>query len=294
MLLKIKDSEKYDYDTALAWVVSAKNSLINHNGFSPSQLVFGQNPSLPNFINNKLPAQESVVKSPDIITHLIALHAARKSYIESESCNKLKTALRKNVRSSTNVMYEIGHEIFFKRDDSPKWKGPGTVLGQDGPVIFISQGSRYIKAHVCQTQPCQTSKLTNKSTDDAENSSTIGVTKEFEKPPTIDHDSINDDYIYNRSDDDSNVDIKSASIDKANSSKENDSIAENPVQGNANTKTNTVIIFKDEQERECTAQILGRAGKVTGKYKRCYNIMCKSLKELRNIKSWIDGENVTI
>ena len=48
MLLKIKDSEKCDYDTALAWAVPAKNYLINHNGFSPSQLVFGQNPSLPN------------------------------------------------------------------------------------------------------------------------------------------------------------------------------------------------------------------------------------------------------
>ena len=31
MLLKFKGSEKCDYDTALAWAVSAKNSLINHN-----------------------------------------------------------------------------------------------------------------------------------------------------------------------------------------------------------------------------------------------------------------------
>ena len=122
------------------------------------QLVFGQNPSLPNFINNKLPAQESVVKSPDIITHLTALHAARKSHIESESCNKLKTALQKNVPSSSNVMYEIGDEVFCKRDDSPEWKSPGTVLGQNGPVIFIRQGTRYIKAHVCRTQPCKTNR----------------------------------------------------------------------------------------------------------------------------------------
>ena len=136
--------------------------------------------------------------------------------------------------------------------------------------------------------------MTNKSTDDAENSSTIGITKGFEEPPISDDDSINDHYIYNESDDDSNVDIKSESIDKANSSKENDSITCKPVQDTANIKTNTVIIFKDEQECECTAEILGRAGKATGKYKRCYNIMYKSLKELRNIKSWIDGENVTI
>ena len=72
-----------------------KNSLINHNGFFPSQLVFGQNPNLPNFINNTLPAQEPVVKSPDIITYLTALHTARKSCIESESYNKLKQRFEK-------------------------------------------------------------------------------------------------------------------------------------------------------------------------------------------------------
>ena len=187
-------------------------------------------------------------------------------------------------------MYEIGDEISFKQDDSTEWKGPGTVLGQDGPVIFICQGFRYIKAHVCRTQPCKNSKFTNISTDDAENSSTIRIIKEFEEPPICNDDSINDDYIYNETDDDLNVYIKSESIDKANSSKENDSITCKPVQDTANIKTNTVIIFKDEQERECNAQILGRAGKATGKYKRCYNIMYKFPKELCNIKSWIIAE----
>ena len=89
--------------------------------------------------------------------------------------------------------------------------------------------------------------MTNKSTDDVENSSTIGIIKEFEEPPISDDDWTNDDYIYNETDDDSNVDIKSESINKANLSKENDSVAEKPVQYTANIKTNTVIIFKDEQ-----------------------------------------------
>ena len=61
-LLKIKEDTKCDFDTALAWAVCAKNSLINNNGFSPSQLVFGRNTNLPNFINNKLPAQETTCK----------------------------------------------------------------------------------------------------------------------------------------------------------------------------------------------------------------------------------------
>ena len=68
---------------------------------------------------------------------------------------------------------------------------------------------------------------------------------EFEEPPISHDDSINDDYIYSEIDD-SNVDIKSKSIDKAKSSKENNSIAEKPVRDTANIKTNTVIIFTDE------------------------------------------------
>ena len=33
--------------TPLAWAINAKKLLINDNGFSPSQLVFGQNCNLP-------------------------------------------------------------------------------------------------------------------------------------------------------------------------------------------------------------------------------------------------------
>ena len=38
MPVKIRDEAKCSYDTALAWTLSAKNPLINHNSFSPSQL----------------------------------------------------------------------------------------------------------------------------------------------------------------------------------------------------------------------------------------------------------------
>ena len=40
MPLKIRNDVKCSYDTAVAWTISAKISLINHNGFSPSQIVF--------------------------------------------------------------------------------------------------------------------------------------------------------------------------------------------------------------------------------------------------------------
>ena len=65
-----------DYDTAPTWAVCAKNGLINNNRFNPSQLAFGRNTDLPNFINNQLPTQETTIKSFELALHISALHTA--------------------------------------------------------------------------------------------------------------------------------------------------------------------------------------------------------------------------
>ena len=65
MFLKIHDV-KCSYDVALACAISAKNLLINHNGFSPSQIVFGRGTNLPNILNDSLPALETKKNSADL------------------------------------------------------------------------------------------------------------------------------------------------------------------------------------------------------------------------------------
>ena len=80
-----------------------------------------------------------------------ALHAARKAFIETESSSKLKLALKKNLRPTTGTVFSVGDEVYYKRDDSHERKGPGKVLGHDEPVVFIRQGSRYIKAHTLES-----------------------------------------------------------------------------------------------------------------------------------------------
>ena len=46
----------------------------------------------------------------------------------------------------------MGEEVYYKRDDNNQWRGPGRVLGQKGPVVFVRHGSRYVKAHICCVQ----------------------------------------------------------------------------------------------------------------------------------------------
>ena len=93
MLLKVKKDCQCDRETALAWAFSAKNCLINVNGFSPHQIVFGKNITLPSIFTDQpsadLPENEIVIK------HLNTLHATRQAFINAGSSRKLKLALRK-------------------------------------------------------------------------------------------------------------------------------------------------------------------------------------------------------
>ena len=34
--------------------------------------------------------------------------------------------------------------MFYKKENSNKWKGPGFVIGQDGKIIFASHGSIFV------------------------------------------------------------------------------------------------------------------------------------------------------
>ena len=70
VLLKIKDDIKCNFETVLTLAVSIKNYLSSTDRFNPAQLVFIQNPSLPNIIRNILPAKEVITKSFDIASLL--------------------------------------------------------------------------------------------------------------------------------------------------------------------------------------------------------------------------------
>ena len=86
-------------EIALAWSLCAKNSLANVYGFSPNQLVFGKNPNLLNFLDNKLPANDPVITGKVLEEHLLTLRIAREQFVKAEACEKIKRALVKNVRT---------------------------------------------------------------------------------------------------------------------------------------------------------------------------------------------------
>ena len=135
---------------ALAWAVSAKNALQNNDGFCPNQLVFGRNINIPSVLVDKLPALESSTTSDIIRKNMTAMHVARQKFIESESSEKIRRALRHKVRSYANVKYSNGDKVYYKRINFKGWKGPGVVLGQDGQFVLLRHGGAYYRVHPCQ------------------------------------------------------------------------------------------------------------------------------------------------
>ena len=153
-LMKIMDSEQCNYSTALAWALSAKNSLSNRYGFSPIQIAFGHNPNLPNVLNDKAPALEGKTFSHGIASHLNALHCARVEYIKAESADKIRRALRLKVRDHRK-MFTKGQKVYIKRPKHNVRIGPATVIGQDSAVVIVRNGSRIITAHSSVVEPIE-------------------------------------------------------------------------------------------------------------------------------------------
>ena len=105
----------------------AKNALHSVHGFSPYQLVCGKNPQLPSFITDLSPALEATTISQVVADNINAMYASRLAFTEAESSERIRQALRKNVRTY-NENYETGDKVYYKRSDSDKWRGPGYVL----------------------------------------------------------------------------------------------------------------------------------------------------------------------
>ena len=143
----MSDSPECSLEVALAWSINAKNSLHNVYGFSPSQLVFGRNLNIPSILTDKLPALSRRTQSEEVARLLNAMHDARKAFIESEASEKIRRALRHNVREAITMVFEPGNKVYYKIIGSDYWRGPATVIGKDSHQVILKHGGLFVRVH---------------------------------------------------------------------------------------------------------------------------------------------------
>ena len=295
---RIMADSKCDVRTALAWAVSARNSLDNYTGYSPSQLVFGFNTVLPNVFQNKPPALEDVHSSDMVRQNLNAMHAARMQFVKVESCEKIRRALRHNVRESPAERVQNGDNVYYKRNDSHEWRGPGVVIGRDGKQFIVKHGGLFVRVHVCRLAAIEHSE----NTSDNANFKIFPENRNALSSSTIveDSDSCDEDNSLSRPDigsSDHNLpnDADSASDDNDSSTDDSpfedcNSTDEMPPTSDQSSAQNIgsqhVIPLNpggvkvgqriqaiDKSSGELlTGKVIGRAGKATASSKHCYNI----------------------
>ena len=52
---------------------------------------------------------------------------------------------------SGDMKYVNGDTVYFKQKDN-RWRGPGTVIGQDGQFVLVRNQHRWIRVHPCRLQ----------------------------------------------------------------------------------------------------------------------------------------------
>ena len=251
--------------------------------------MFGYNPAIPNVFEAQAPALENTSVSKMVATNLTAMHEAREQFVKSEASERIRRALRHNVREGSSQDVQNGDEVFYKRDDSNEWRGPGVVIGRDGKQLLVRHGGVYVRVHVCRLARTPV-PLT------AEGAETSGdVTASDHRH--ADHSLLEDVAGEQRRNEEEPIVTETTEVEAESASSGNSS--ENVEQAVAPVdSTSTVNNFKvgqriramqsDSGEVIC-GTILSRAGKVTGKYKNAFNV-----KKNDNTVAWFDfGKDLT-
>ena len=141
-----QDHPEIDLDTRLAYACMAKNNLSNVSGFSPYQVVLGINPNIRSNITSRIVSLGIEPSFSSVSKHLAALQDARLAFLKADNDERVKRALRHNVRSSGSP-FNYGDVVFYKRSIDARWHGPARVVGVDGKVIFVRHGSSLHRLH---------------------------------------------------------------------------------------------------------------------------------------------------
>ena len=133
---------------ALDYALHARNMETNNKGFSPFQIVYGENPRIPGILTSTPPSLSSKFESEDIRKHILRVHMAREAFRESDNSEKLKRGLKCRINRYNDEVFFPGDIVYFKEHDKVEWSGPGILLGIDSKVALVKYGNTFKRIHI--------------------------------------------------------------------------------------------------------------------------------------------------
>ena len=198
-----------------------------------------------------------------------------KNFIESESSEKLRRALRHQVRTNLADSFKNGDLVLFKRNESDRWMGPGSVIGWEHKQVLVKHGGTYVRVHP--------SRLT--VYPEAYQVPSETISSEPIPPHNQDHgSSLVPDSILDESDTNDDPERPQASTD-----------AEPPGTTTKSTRlpkpgqSINCRLRNDEDEERRKLKVISRAGKATGKNRYLMNVVLEHGEPF-----WLDFEHGVI
>lgn len=135
----------------------AKNTLFNHAGVPPYQLVFGKLPSEPIDATRSqhLPHLNDPANHTLYLSDLLRCQTtARAAYVQASANAIASRALNSKVRK-TFTRFDNGDKVYFYHYPTKTWRGPGSALGQRGKKVVVQHGARAITTHIRSARPAE-------------------------------------------------------------------------------------------------------------------------------------------
>ena len=139
-----------------AW---AKNTLINtQRGFSPFQMIYGRNPSIPGISECTTGSLENLSHNEIARKIIESMQSVRLQMLASEYDHRIKVAFKDNLPKSTNFKYDVGDQVVFK-DTKDGRMHDARIVGIDGPVAILRWGNSERRAQMRELLPSREIKL---------------------------------------------------------------------------------------------------------------------------------------
>ena len=157
----VKDSNPMNIREALTTAVVAHNSMSNVHGYSPHQLVFGQQRRSPALQDMSQPQIDQLSSSdPTSFAARVAnILTARAQFAALDADARLLRAMNAPHIRDVTGNYTIGDKVIFYSDDASKerrgWHGPATVVGvnTEAKSIHLAYASQYYTRHFGKVRP---------------------------------------------------------------------------------------------------------------------------------------------
>ena len=132
----------------------------NQRGFSPFQIIYGRNPSIPGISDCTAGAMESLTHNEVARKIIESMQTVRLQTLASEYDHRIRVPIKDRLPKSTNFKYNVGDQVVFK-DAKDGRMHDARIVGIDGPVAILRWGNNERRAQLRELLPSREIKLSD-------------------------------------------------------------------------------------------------------------------------------------